>query len=77
MKCARLLRDILRRNKTITTLDLSWNLLGRTTDAVECIAEGLGSNSTLLKIDLSGCSLRDDDVSILSHFSRLSEHNFT
>jgi hypothetical protein len=37
----------------MTALDLSENGFGKTTGAVECIADGLGSNSTLLKIDLS------------------------
>jgi Ran GTPase-activating protein (RanGAP) involved in mRNA processing and transport len=63
---ARLLRDILRRNKTMTALNLSWNNFGGTTGAVECIADGLGSNSTLLKIDLSGCALEDGGVSTLA-----------
>jgi Leucine-rich repeat (LRR) protein len=66
MESARLLREILRHNKTITALDLSRNRFGETTGTVECIADGLGSNSTLLKIDLSRCALRDDDVSILA-----------
>jgi hypothetical protein len=66
MESATLLRDILRRNKTITTFDLSCNEFGETTGAVERIADGLGSNSTLLKIDLSGCDLRDGGVSILA-----------
>jgi Ran GTPase-activating protein (RanGAP) involved in mRNA processing and transport len=66
MESARLLRDILRSNKTITALALTGNGLGRTTGAVECIAEGLGSNSTLPKIDLSSCALNDDNVSILA-----------
>jgi Ran GTPase-activating protein (RanGAP) involved in mRNA processing and transport len=65
MESAIILRDIPRNNKTVTTLDLSENLFGPTTGAVECIADGLGSNSALLKIDLSGCSLRDNGVSIL------------
>jgi Ran GTPase-activating protein (RanGAP) involved in mRNA processing and transport len=65
MDSARLLRDILRRNKTMTALDLSENKFGETTGAVECIADGLGSNSTLLKIDLSDCYLRNGDVSTL------------
>jgi hypothetical protein len=56
---ARLLRDILRRNKTITTLVLSGIKFGETTGAVECIADGLGSNSNLLKIDLTYCALGD------------------
>jgi hypothetical protein len=66
MESAGLLRDILRRNKTLTTLDLSRNTFGITTGAVECIADGLGSNSTLLKIDFSNCCLGDRDVSILT-----------
>jgi Ran GTPase-activating protein (RanGAP) involved in mRNA processing and transport len=66
MASARLLRDIIRRNKTITTLDLSWNTFGRTTGAVESIADGLGSNSTLLKIDLTRCGLGDGGVSNLA-----------
>jgi hypothetical protein len=37
---------------------------GQATGAGECIADGVGSNSTLLKIDLSSCALRDEDVSI-------------
>jgi Ran GTPase-activating protein (RanGAP) involved in mRNA processing and transport len=63
---ARLIRDILRSNKIMTALDLSGNIFGQTTCAVECIADGLGSNSTLLKIDLSWCGLIDDSVSILA-----------
>jgi hypothetical protein len=70
MESARLLRDILRSNNTITTLSLCANHFGLTTGAVDCIAEGLGSNSTLLKIDLGNCSslcsLGDDGVSILA-----------
>jgi hypothetical protein len=62
---AALLRDILRSNKTITTLDLSANTFGEFTAAVDCIAEGLGKNSTLLKINLSNCCLEDGGVSTL------------
>jgi Ran GTPase-activating protein (RanGAP) involved in mRNA processing and transport len=65
----KIFRDILRSNKTMTALDLSGNrFLGTvgTAAAVECMADGLGSNSTLLKINLSGCSLFDGAVSILA-----------
>ena len=65
IESARLLRDILRRNKTMTALDLSRNAFGETTGAGECIVDGLCSNSTLLKIDLSYCTLRDNAVSTL------------
>jgi hypothetical protein len=66
MHSARLLRDILRRNKTMTALNFSYNQFGETTGAVECIADGLGSNSTLLKLDLSSCALSDGGVSIMA-----------
>jgi Ran GTPase-activating protein (RanGAP) involved in mRNA processing and transport len=66
MECAKLLRDIIRCNKTITTLDLSGNKFGQTAGAVKCIAEGLGSNSTILKINLSRCYLGDGGVSTLA-----------
>jgi Ran GTPase-activating protein (RanGAP) involved in mRNA processing and transport len=66
IECARLLRDIIHCNKTITTLDLSWNHFGRNVGAVEFIAEGMGSNSTLLKIDLLICDLGDGGVSTLA-----------
>jgi Ran GTPase-activating protein (RanGAP) involved in mRNA processing and transport len=66
VESAEILRGILRSNKTITTLVLSGNQFGETTGAVECIADGLGSNSTLLNIDLSRCFLRNGGVSILA-----------
>jgi Leucine-rich repeat (LRR) protein len=66
VESAEILRGILRSNKTITTLVLSGNHFGETTGAVECIADGLGSNSTLLNIDLSRCFLRNGGVSILA-----------
>jgi Ran GTPase-activating protein (RanGAP) involved in mRNA processing and transport len=62
IESARLLRDILLSNKTMTALDLSGNKFGETAGAVECIADGLGSNSALL----SNCAMRDDGVSILA-----------
>jgi hypothetical protein len=46
MESAGLLRDILRRNKTITTLNLAVSAFGKTTGAVECIADGLGWAAT-------------------------------
>jgi hypothetical protein len=66
MDSAVILRDILRSNKTMTILDLSENRFGWTAGTVDCIADGLGSNSTLLKLDLSRCALRDEDVSTLA-----------
>jgi hypothetical protein len=63
---AALLLDILRINRTMTALDLSGNTFGDTTLAVQRIADGLGSNSTLLKVDLSSCALKDVGFSILA-----------
>jgi Ran GTPase-activating protein (RanGAP) involved in mRNA processing and transport len=72
---ARLLRDITRRNKTMTALNLSGNTFGNTTGAIKCIADGLGSNSTLLKIDLTGCRLKNGGVSMLAQ--SLGSRNMT
>jgi hypothetical protein len=55
-----------RRNKTITTINLSKKAFGQTTGVIECIADGLGSNSTLQKIDFSSCYLGDGGVSTLA-----------
>jgi hypothetical protein len=66
MASAVLLRGILESNKTMTTLDLSANKFGNMPGAVVCIADGLGSNSTLLKINLASCDLGDGGVSTLT-----------
>jgi Ran GTPase-activating protein (RanGAP) involved in mRNA processing and transport len=63
---AELFPGILRSNKTITTLGLSGNEFGQSTGAVECIVDGLGSNSTLLKIDLTHCALGNGGISTLA-----------
>jgi Ran GTPase-activating protein (RanGAP) involved in mRNA processing and transport len=63
---AAILRDILRSNKIMITLDLSENIFGLTAGVVECIADGLDRNSTLLKIDLLDCCLGDGGVSTLA-----------
>jgi Ran GTPase-activating protein (RanGAP) involved in mRNA processing and transport len=66
MESAEIVRDILRSNKTITTLVLSGNNFGRMAGAFDCIAEGLGSNSTLTEIHLSHCFLGGGAVSMLA-----------
>jgi hypothetical protein len=68
MESARLLRDILFSNNTMTSLNVSGNTFGNMPGAVNCIADGLGlgSNSKLLDIDLSYCALKDAGVSILA-----------
>jgi hypothetical protein len=66
MESAEMLRGIFRSNKTITNLDLSENPFGSTAGAVDCIADGLSSNSTLLKLGLKRCALGDAGVSTLA-----------
>jgi hypothetical protein len=74
MESVRLLRDMLRLNKNMTTLNLTGNEFGR---SIECIADGLGSNSTLngdrpfiLCLGRRRCFHSGAN-------SRLSEHNAT
>jgi Ran GTPase-activating protein (RanGAP) involved in mRNA processing and transport len=66
MESANILRDILFSNKTLTALNLSANTFGNMPGAVDCIADEMGSNPALLKIDLSYCALKDAGVSILA-----------
>jgi hypothetical protein len=65
MESAEVVRGILESNKAMTALDLSGTYVGQIAGAVDCIADGLGSNSTLLKINLFGCHLRDGGISTL------------
>jgi Ran GTPase-activating protein (RanGAP) involved in mRNA processing and transport len=66
IESAELFRKVLRSNKTMTALDLSQIPFRYMAGAVDCIVDGLGSNSTLLKIDLSNCALGDEGVSSLA-----------
>jgi Ran GTPase-activating protein (RanGAP) involved in mRNA processing and transport len=63
---ATLIRNILRRNKGITKLDLTGNEFGGTPGAVQCIADGLASNATLIEIVLADTRLDDDGLSIMA-----------
>jgi Ran GTPase-activating protein (RanGAP) involved in mRNA processing and transport len=60
------MRELLRRNKTITRLFIDSNAFGRNIAAVRCIADGLRSNTTLQVLDLSHCQLGDLGLSILA-----------
>jgi Ran GTPase-activating protein (RanGAP) involved in mRNA processing and transport len=61
-----IMRELLRRNKTITRLFMDRNAFGRDVAAVRCIAEGLRSNTTLLLLDFSSCELDDEGLSTLA-----------
>jgi Ran GTPase-activating protein (RanGAP) involved in mRNA processing and transport len=64
---AKILKDLLRRNKSLTVLWLQKNPFGRSPSAVRCIAQGLRENKSLRSIDLSHCRLGDQGVSVLAN----------
>jgi Ran GTPase-activating protein (RanGAP) involved in mRNA processing and transport len=72
MDSAVILRNIIHVNKTIAKLDLSYNSFGRRPEAMRCIAMGLRRSVTLLQVNLAGCQLGNQGVSILAEtlFSR-------
>jgi Leucine-rich repeat (LRR) protein len=63
---ANVLRELLRRNKTITRLSVDRNSFGNNIAAVRCIADGLRTNTTLQVLVLSSCNLIDRGLSILA-----------
>jgi hypothetical protein len=65
IESANVLRELIRRNKTITTLCIAHNAFGRNAAAVRSIFEGVRSNTTLQQLDLSGCRLVDQGISLL------------
>jgi Ran GTPase-activating protein (RanGAP) involved in mRNA processing and transport len=64
---AKILKDVLRRNKSLAVLRLKKNRFGCSPSAVRCIAEGLRENKSLRSIDLSHCRLGDQGVSVLAN----------
>jgi hypothetical protein len=60
------LRELLRRNKTITRLSMDHNIFGSNDIIVRIIAEGFRNNTTLQVLDLSFCDLNDQGLSILA-----------
>jgi Ran GTPase-activating protein (RanGAP) involved in mRNA processing and transport len=63
---ANALRELLRRNKTITRLCMDHNAFGSNVVAIRCIADGFRANTTLQELDLSYCGLDDQGLSILA-----------
>jgi hypothetical protein len=61
------LRELIRRNKTITSLSLADNAFGRNVSAVRSIAEGVRCNTTLQQLDLRFCRLGDQGISVLAN----------
>jgi Ran GTPase-activating protein (RanGAP) involved in mRNA processing and transport len=67
IESANLLRELIRRNKTITSLSLAKNAFGRNSTATGIILEGLRSNTALQHLDLGSCELDDHGISILAN----------
>jgi Ran GTPase-activating protein (RanGAP) involved in mRNA processing and transport len=67
VESANLLRELIRRNKTITSLCIAGNAFGRNAAAVRSIAEGVRSNTALQQLDVHNCSLGDQGISILAN----------
>jgi Ran GTPase-activating protein (RanGAP) involved in mRNA processing and transport len=66
IESANVLRELIRRNKTITSLSLVDNPFGRNSTAARIILEGLHSNTALEQLDLGNCELNDQGMSILA-----------
>jgi Leucine-rich repeat (LRR) protein len=66
LAAANALRELLRRNKTITGLCIDNNDFGSNVAVMRCIADGFRTNKTLQVLDLSCCELDDQGLSILA-----------
>jgi Ran GTPase-activating protein (RanGAP) involved in mRNA processing and transport len=67
IESANVLRELIRRNKTITSLCIAHNAFGHNAVAVRSIADGVRSNTTLQKLDLRWCRLDDLGIAILGN----------
>jgi Ran GTPase-activating protein (RanGAP) involved in mRNA processing and transport len=67
IESANVLRELIRRNNTITSLCLVGNRFGRNAAAARSIFEGLRSNTAVQQLDLSACVLNDQSLSILAN----------
>jgi Ran GTPase-activating protein (RanGAP) involved in mRNA processing and transport len=67
IESANLLRELLRRNKSITSLCIGSNAFGRNAAATRSILEGVRCNTALQQLDLLRCDLDDRGVSILAN----------
>jgi Ran GTPase-activating protein (RanGAP) involved in mRNA processing and transport len=63
---AKAIRELLRRNKTITRFCMEENAFGSNVAAVKCIADGVRANTTLQELNLPSCELDDQGLSILA-----------
>jgi Ran GTPase-activating protein (RanGAP) involved in mRNA processing and transport len=64
---ANVLRELMHRNKTIVSLCIARNAFGISVAAVRSIAEGVRINTTLQRLDLRGCRLDNQGISVLAN----------
>jgi Ran GTPase-activating protein (RanGAP) involved in mRNA processing and transport len=67
IESANVLREMIRRNKTITSLSIAENPFGSNAEATLSIARGMRSNTALRQLDLGNCELDDHGMSILAN----------
>jgi Ran GTPase-activating protein (RanGAP) involved in mRNA processing and transport len=67
IESATVLRELISRNKTITSLSIAQNAFGINAAATLSIVEGVRSNKALQQLDLSVCRLGDHGISILAN----------
>jgi hypothetical protein len=67
VESANVLRELIRRNKTITSLCIPNNIFGRNAAAARSILECVCSNTSQQQLDISGCGLGDQGISILAN----------
>jgi Ran GTPase-activating protein (RanGAP) involved in mRNA processing and transport len=67
IESANVLRNLIRRNKTATSLSIAKNAFGSNPAATLSIVEGVRSNTALQQLDLSVCRLGDQGMSILAN----------
>jgi Ran GTPase-activating protein (RanGAP) involved in mRNA processing and transport len=67
VESANVLRELLRRNESITSLCLCRITFGLNAAAARSIFEGVRSNTALQQLDLRGCGLGDQGISILAN----------
>jgi Ran GTPase-activating protein (RanGAP) involved in mRNA processing and transport len=63
---ANVLRDLMRHNKTITSLILDMNAFGSNVTAVRSMADGVRSNTILQYVALESCGMDDQGISALA-----------
>jgi Ran GTPase-activating protein (RanGAP) involved in mRNA processing and transport len=67
IESANALRELIRRNKSITSLCIAFNSFGRNAAAARSILESVRSNTALQQLDLPGCGLGDQTISLLAN----------